>query len=359
MSENNTYRSLILEKLSELTNKNDNLLLNSYYINEAIKSISLITEEKFTGKVDYDKNEVIWDDFDKNIEKSTININTLDKAKEYFKLLYNKVKDLPIQTKKRAIDVATMALGGLMLANIANTNDNVIEKLPNAVKTEILTANNPVSNELKSVSTEKTIEKPEKTAEKSEKKGGKVFNVPTSTKMSSNLRNFIVSHEKFSDVAYDLGDGAKTIGYGHAVFADPSRGDSGGKYPFLPKYSKIKVNKTKISEKQALKLLEDDYKIAKDGLDRVFKAWKEKGIEYNITQNMYDAMVSMIFNSGVSNFRQDEVIQLVKKGPKYYKKAGEAIKNVSSDLFDKFPGLKTRREGESELFLKGIEEVVK
>jgi GH24 family phage-related lysozyme (muramidase) len=359
MSENNTYKPLILERLAELSDKSNNLLLNSYYINEAIKSISLITEEKFTGKVDYDKNEVIWDDFDKNIEKSTININTLDKAKEYFKLLYNKVKDLPIQTKKRAIDVATMALGGLMLANIANTNDNVIEKLPNAVKTEILTANNPVSNELKSVSVEKTIEKPEKTAEKSEKKGGKVFNVPNHSKMSSNLRRFIVTHEGFRSKAYDLHDGAYTIGYGHAIFADPNRGDVGGNYPFLPKYSNIKVNKTQITKKQALKLLEDDYKIAKDGLDRVFKAWKEKGIEYNITQNMYDAMVSMIFNSGVSNFRQDEVIQLVKKGPKYYKKAGEAIKNVSSDLFNKFPGLKTRREGESELFLKGIEEVVK
>lgn len=355
MSENNIYRPLILEKLTELANKSDNLLLNSYYINEAIKSVSIINEEKFTGKVDYEKREVVWDDFDKNIEKSTININTLDKAKEYFKLLYNKVKDLPTKTKKRAIDVATIALGGLMLANIVNTNDDVIEKLPNTVKTEILNADNPVSKKLKSVSDEKSVEKAEKNTEKSEK----VFNVPASTKMSSNLKSFIINHEKFSPVAYDIGDGAKTIGYGHAVFADPSRGDSGGNYPFLPKYSKIKVGKTKISKKQAIKLLEDDYKIARDGLDRIFKAWKEKGIEYNITQNMYDAMASMIFNSGVSNFRQDEVIQLIKKGPKYYRKAGEAIKNVSSDLFDKFPGLKTRREKESELFLKGIEEVAK
>jgi hypothetical protein len=48
-----------------------------------------------------------------------------------------------------------------------------------------------------------------------------------------------------------LGDGAYTIGYGHAVFKDPSRGDNGGKYDFLPKYNKIVPGKTRITPKQA------------------------------------------------------------------------------------------------------------
>jgi GH24 family phage-related lysozyme (muramidase) len=149
-----------------------------------------------------------------------------------------------------------------------------------------------------------------------------------------------------------LGDGAYTIGYGHAVFRDPSRGDNGGKYDFLPKYNKITPGKTKITPEQAEILLRDDIKTAADGLDRLLDEWKAKGINPKITQPMYDAMVSMIYNMGIDNFRQSDFIQLVKKNK--FQSASEVIKNTSNQMFKKYPGLITRRSKESELFKSGL-----
>ena len=63
---------------------------------------------------------------------------------------------------------------------------------------------------------------------------------------------------------------------------------------------------------------------------------------------MYNAMVSMIYNMGIGNFRMSDFIQFVKRGQ--MKKAQEQIKQESSGSFGRFPGLKIRRNNESELF---------
>ena len=63
---------------------------------------------------------------------------------------------------------------------------------------------------------------------------------------------------------------------------------------------------------------------------------------------MYNAMVSMMFNMGVGNFRTSEFIQYVKKNQ--MDKAKQQIKKESSRSFRKFPGLKNRREKESDMF---------
>jgi GH24 family phage-related lysozyme (muramidase) len=63
---------------------------------------------------------------------------------------------------------------------------------------------------------------------------------------------------------------------------------------------------------------------------------------------MYDAMTSMSYNMGIGNFRNSDFIQMVKRGE--MEKAKEEIKSVSSQMFNKYPGLKKRRKKESEMF---------
>jgi lysozyme len=76
--------------------------------------------------------------------------------------------------------------------------------------------------------------------------------------------------------------------------------------------------------------------------------WESQGIKPKINQKMYDAMISMIFNMGIGNFRTSEFIQMVKRGE--FDSASQEIKNMSANMFKKYPGLKIRREKESELF---------
>jgi lysozyme len=135
--------------------------------------------------------------------------------------------------------------------------------------------------------------------------------------------------------AYKLGDGMITVGWGHA---EPiSR-------------SKYKVG-DKITREEAQKLLETDLKVAADGVRRIFTDWSKEGIDRPITQDQFDALVSMALNLGVSGLRKTEVIQYIKKGD--YKKAGEKIKNQS--LNKNFHGLESRRQRESNLFLSYLE----
>ena len=63
---------------------------------------------------------------------------------------------------------------------------------------------------------------------------------------------------------------------------------------------------------------------------------------------MYNSMISLIFNMGITNFRKSDFIQLVKQNK--LEEAREEIKNISSNLFRKYPGLKIRRENEYKMF---------
>jgi GH24 family phage-related lysozyme (muramidase) len=53
--------------------------------------------------------------------------------------------------------------------------------------------------------------------------------------------------------AYDIGDGAYTIGYGHAIFPGEDEG-----YEFLPNYNDIVPGQTAITKKNAETLLKND-----------------------------------------------------------------------------------------------------
>lgn len=132
--------------------------------------------------------------------------------------------------------------------------------------------------------------------------------------------------------AYKLGDGRITIGWGHAE---------------KERKSQFKVGE-KISRSEAQTLLQKDAKIAADGVRRIFKQWKKKGVDRKLTQDQFDALVSMAFNMGVGGLRRSETIKAIKKGD--YQKAGELIKtqNVKGKHEE---GLLNRRSKESKMFL--------
>lgn len=293
---------------------------SEYYLNKVIKKLSLLTED---GKTEPDME---WDftQIKQDLDKSKQWVKTKEDVKQYLKVLFQKIKDLPKKTKIRILKYVLFSFIGL----ISFKELNSITKEVSPEKIDLALSSDSLQNkkeEIKIRSASQSLLSHLKWEEGSIKEKGK----PVLT-------------------AYDLGDGAYTIGYGHAVFSDPSRGDNGGKYDFLPKYEKIIPGQTTITPKQAETLLKDDIKIAEEGLNRILDDWESKGIKPEITQNMYDAMISMIFNMGIQNFRMSDFIQMVKRGD--LKNASKEIKNISSNMFEKYPGLKIRREKESELF---------
>lgn len=145
----------------------------------------------------------------------------------------------------------------------------------------------------------------------------------------------IKSHEKLKLKAYSIGDGKITIGYGHA---EPK------------KKSKYKLGQT-ISENEANKLLKADLKVAADGVRRMFSQWKEEGVDIKITQGMFDAMVSIAFNAGVSGLRNSDFIDEVKKGN--FLEAAELIPSTRNS--GKFKGLNNRRQAQQDLYMDNLE----
>lgn len=134
--------------------------------------------------------------------------------------------------------------------------------------------------------------------------------------------------------AYKIGDGKITVGWGHA--------EPVGR-------SKFKVGQ-EITPGEASELLKMDLTTASDGVRRIFKEWEEKGIDVKINQDMFDALVSICFNTGIGGLRKSDMIQHIKSGD--YEEAGEKIKTLS--VSKKFPGLANRREKESKMFLASL-----
>lgn len=98
-----------------------------------------------------------------------------------------------------------------------------------------------------------------------------------------------------------------------------------------------------ISNEEALKFLYMDAKDSADCVRRIFNEWKNKGLKYEISQGQFDALVSLVYNSGCDSVRTSDFIQSVKVGN--MKKAAEQIKTF------KLAGGQDRRNKESEMFL--------
>ena len=158
------------------------------------------------------------------------------------------------------------------------------------------------------------------------------YNDPINMSISKKCVELIKSHEQLILKAYKIGDGKITVGYGHA--------ESIAKSTF-------KVGQV-ISEELANELLISDLKVAESGIIRMFKQWKEEGIDIKITQGQFDALVSMAFNIGVRGLRNTEFIDVLKIGN--IDKAAELIKNTKiNDI--KFKGLRDRRMTEYNMFI--------
>ena len=270
--------------------------------------ISLITED---GKTEPDME---WDfsEVKKDLDLSKLWVKTKEDAKEYLSILKEKIKKLPTELKKKIIRyVMYTFLGLLSLNQIQSTLEPKLEK---AVETE-----------------------------------KQVLEQPRIRQSSDDLYNHL-KYEEGSVInkgepvltAYDLGDGAYTIGYGHAIFKGENEG-----YDFLPKYNKIRPGRTKITKEQAETLLKDDVKIAEGIVNEFLDDWEEQGIKPKLTQGMYNTLVSMAYNMG-RGIRKADFIQSIKRGD--LELAKKQIAQTSGNLFKRFPGLEARRAKEAKMF---------
>lgn len=154
---------------------------------------------------------------------------------------------------------------------------------------------------------------------------------PQSLTISNDAKEFIKKQEYLKLEAYDLGDGKISIGYGHSEMKETS---------------KFKIG-DKITEAQANKIFEKDIKYFEKGIKRMFKQWSENGYDVKITQGMYDALVSMAYNMGITRLRNTDFIENVMNNE--LEIASKLIPDTS--ISDEYPGLKDRREKEQEIFV--------
>ena len=279
-------------------------------LEEMVFKINLITED---GKTEPDME---WDftDVKDDVDDSKLWVKTKEDVKEYVQKLKEKIKNLPSDTKKRILKYALYSFLGIL--SMKQINSFIEPQVKNIDNIETIVTQN-VNQKIR--------------------------------KSSESLFNHLKYEEgsvrhKGQPVltVYDLGDGAYTVGYGHAIFDGEKEG-----YDFLPNYEDITPNRTKITKENAETLLKDDIKDSEGIINKILNDWGEQGIKPKITQKMYDAMVSMAYNMG-PGIRKSDFIQAVKKGD--LKTAKELILTTSENLFDDFPGLKTRREKEAKMF---------
>lgn len=289
----------------------NNRLIYEGILDNMVFKISLIVED---GKTEPDME---WDftNVKKDIDKSKLWVKTKEDAIQYIESVSDKIKNLPPELRKKILKYTLYSFVGLLTVKQLN----------------------------------KTVEPALKKTVEVEKETIKKIIPPRIRKSSPNL----IDHLKYEEgsivnkgepnlVAYDLGDGAYTIGYGHAIFPDEEES-----FNFLPRYSKIRPSRTKITKENAEVLLKDDLRESESIINRILNQWEQKGIKPSITQGMYDAMVSMAFNMG-RGIRTSKFIQAVKQSD--FDLAKKLILTTSENLFDNFPGLELRRKKESEMF---------
>ena len=298
--------------LSEEQIKKINSKLNyETILDEMVFKLSIITEdEERTPDMEWDFTGV-----KKDIDLSSRWVKTKQDAIEFVNNLKDKISSLPKSIKQKILSYTLYSFLGLLTLN--QIQNYLEEPLQKTVKIE--------KRSFKNIEDVRIRKSSENLFDHLKYEEGSIYQ-----KGEPNL------------IAYDLGDGAYTIGYGHAIFPGENEG-----YDFLPKYGKIKPGKTKISKSEAETLLKDDIKNAEAIVNKILNDWESQGIKPKITQGMYDSMVSMAYNMG-SGIRTTDFIQAVKRGD--FDDAKKLILQTSEHLFDDYPGLKFRREKEAKMF---------
>ena len=308
-------REMVRQVLKEgemFANKTSNNLLIDFknYIDLVFNSVNEDDEPSPTFE---------WDIAKEKLDNSMSFVKTKEQAQEYLVRVLEKIQPIPRAIKIKIVKYLVFTLVGLM--GYSAIKDVVYDSAPE-ISQEIGKAMVAVSANKNAVDFKKKVE---------------LAKEPR--KSSETLKN-ILKHEEGSIQekgepvlkAYKLGDGMITVGWGHAERIGHSQ--------FRPGQE--------ISREKAEELLDADIAEAERGLNIILDNWKEEGVNVKITQPMYDAMVSMIFNMGIGNFRKSDFIQLLKRGK--YIKAKEKI--LSTNVT--YPGHVPRRQKESELFGRGI-----
>lgn len=299
--------SLTEEQLISFNNR----LIYEGILDDMVFKISLIVED---GKTEPDME---WDftNVKKDIDKSKLWVKTKEDAIQYIESVMDKIKNISPELRKKILKYVLYSFIGLL--SIKQLNKLVEPVVKKADQIEKETIEKIISLRIRKSSPE-LYEHMRYEEGSITKKGEPVL------------------------VAYNLGDGAYTIGYGHAIF----RGENEG-YEFLPNYNKIIPGKTKITKDQAEILLKDDISNSEAIINKILNKWETEGIKIKVSQGMYNAMVSMAYNMGPGIIKSD-FIKALKSGNTYL--AGEQILSTSSNLFKKFPGLETRRMREYKMF---------
>ena len=301
-----------------------NIIEIEFLISEAIKSVYKESSEEPSPTYE-------WDLTEKKVKDSTMSVKTKEQAKQYLNILFKKIKNIPKKIKLKILKYAFMSLAGIMgysqLYDYASNNNSGLDDEIEIIKLDLKINNEEgESSEVLDLDSEENEEE------------AILSYMPNS--VSDSLVDFTKKEEgsaKFKGkpvlVAYDLGDGMITIGWGHAE----SKSNS-----------KFKAGDT-ITKEEAEELLSKDLNSAEKAVKSVFEEWKGKNIPFYVDQDMYDAMVSMAFNMGRGGFRGSDFIQLVKKGN--YEEAKERILSTNVS----YPGHIKRRKKESEMFGKSLE----
>ena len=156
-----------------------------------------------------------------------------------------------------------------------------------------------------------------------------LFNLETAEKydnlfmaITESTFHFITNLEGKRNKAYKDSKGLYTIGVGHLIKADEKH-----------------LLDTTLTDAQVEDLFKSDLRWCDEAV--------ASSVRVPLTQNQYDALYSLCFNIGETNFKKSEVVQRLNKND--YKGAADAILNWNKPAI-----LEGRRRKERALFLSGI-----
>ena len=134
--------------------------------------------------------------------------------------------------------------------------------------------------------------------------------------------SYITKEEGFKNKAYKDSKGLLTIGVGHLIKADEEH-----------------LKTATLTDQEVKDLLKSDLKWCSEAV--------ENAVKVPLTQAQYDALYSLCFNIGETNFKKSTVVRKLNEGD--YQAAADAIL-----MWNKPAVLENRRKRERTLFLSGL-----
>lgn len=149
----------------------------------------------------------------------------------------------------------------------------------------------------------------------------------------------IKEFEGLSLTRYKCSSNKETIGFGHVILRFKETGSARAEIP------------AKITKEHAEKILEKDLQLINLGLKKLINieaSGSARAKEDRITQNQYDAIVSLVFNWGLGNFSKSKCLEALQKGD--FEQALKEWAEVRKSGGKVSKGLIKRREAEINLF---------